>query len=156
MEKLEKTLEEWRAMLDPEQYNVCRLKGTERPFSGKYNDSKVDGVYHCICCTAPLFDSKTKFDSGCGWPSFYAPIGDSAMVEIRDVSHGMIRTEVVCAKCDAHLGHVFRTVRRPLACVIASTRCAWTSFPAGSPLLRRSCRRLLLPRWGRFRYRSIY
>ena len=107
MEKLEKTLEEWKAMLDPEQYNVCRLKGTERPFSGKYNDSKVDGVYHCICCNEPLFDSKTKFDSGCGWPSFYAPIGDSAMVEIRDVSHGMIRTEVVCGKCDAHLGHVF-------------------------------------------------
>ena len=107
MEKLEKTLEEWREMLDPEQYNVCRLKGTERPFSGKYNDSKVDGVYHCICCNAPLFDSKTKFDSGCGWPSFYAPIGDSAMVEIRDVSHGMVRTEVVCATCDAHLGHVF-------------------------------------------------
>ncbi|WP_349746915.1 peptide-methionine (R)-S-oxide reductase MsrB [Pseudomonas frederiksbergensis] len=107
MEKLEKTLEEWRAMLDPEQYNVCRLKGTERPFSGKYNATKTDGVYHCICCTAPLFDSRTKFDSGCGWPSFYAPIGDSAMVEIRDISHGMIRTEVVCAKCDAHLGHVF-------------------------------------------------
>ena len=70
MEKLEKTLEEWRAMLDPEQYNVCRLKGTERPFSGKYNATKTDGVYHCICCNAPLFDSQAKFDSGCGWPVF--------------------------------------------------------------------------------------
>lgn len=107
MEKLDKTLEEWKAMLDPEQYNVCRLKGTERPFSGKYNDTKTDGVYHCICCNEPLFDSKTKFDSGCGWPSFYAPLEGSAVVEVRDVSHGMIRTEVVCSKCDAHLGHVF-------------------------------------------------
>jgi peptide-methionine (R)-S-oxide reductase len=107
MEKLEKTLEEWRAMLDPEQYNVCRLSATERPFSGKYNDTKTDGVYHCVCCNEALFDSKTKFDSGCGWPSFYAPIGESAMTEIRDISHGMIRTEVKCARCDAHLGHVF-------------------------------------------------
>ena len=107
MEKLNKTLDEWKAMLDPEQYNVCRLKGTERPFSGKYNATKTDGVYHCICCNAPRFDSSAKFNSGCGWPSFSRPIGDSAMVEIRDVSHGMVRTEVVCAKCDAHLGHVF-------------------------------------------------
>jgi peptide-methionine (R)-S-oxide reductase len=107
VEKLEKTLEEWKQMLDPEQYNVCRLKGTERPFSGKYNSTKTDGVYHCICCNEALFDSTTKFDSGCGWPSFYAPIEGSAVVEVRDVSHGMIRTEVVCAKCDAHLGHVF-------------------------------------------------
>jgi peptide-methionine (R)-S-oxide reductase len=94
-------------MLDPEQYNVCRLKGTERPFSGKYNGTKTDGVYHCICCNEPLFDSRAKFDSGCGWPSFYEPIAEQAMVEIRDISHGMIRTEVTCAKCDAHLGHVF-------------------------------------------------
>jgi methionine-R-sulfoxide reductase len=107
VDKLSKTLEEWKQMLDPEQYNVCRLKGTERPFSGKYNSTKTDGVYHCICCNEPLFDSTTKFDSGCGWPSFYAPLEGSAVVEVRDVSHGMIRTEVVCAKCDAHLGHVF-------------------------------------------------
>jgi len=103
VEKLEKTLEEWKQMLDPEQYNVCRLKATERPFTGKYNSTKTDGVYHCICCNEALFDSTTKFDSGCGWPSFYAPIEGSAVVEVRDVSHGMIRTEVVCAKCDAHL-----------------------------------------------------
>lgn len=107
MDKLQKTLEEWKEMLDPAQYNVCRLKGTERPFSGKYNDTKTAGVYHCICCNEALFDSTTKFDSGCGWPSFYAPLEGSAVVEVRDVSHGMIRTEVVCARCDAHLGHVF-------------------------------------------------
>lgn len=132
MEKLEKTLEEWRSMLDPEQYNVCRLKGTERPFSGKYNATKTDGVYHCICCNEPLFDSQTKFDSGCGWPSFYAPIEGSAVVEVRDVSHGMIRTEVVCAKCDAHLGHVFPDGRRPRVCGTASTRCAWIWSPGSN------------------------
>ena len=107
MQKIEKTLEQWRSMLDPEQYQVCRLKGTERPFSGKYNSERRDGIYHCICCGLPLFDAQTKFDSGCGWPSFYAPLEDSAMFEIRDTSHGMIRTEVTCARCDAHLGHVF-------------------------------------------------
>ena len=107
MQKIEKTLEEWRAMLDPAQYQVCRLKGTERPFTGKYNSEKRVGTYSCICCGLALFDSATKFDSGCGWPSFYAPIEESAMIEFRDTSHGMIRTEVTCAQCDAHLGHVF-------------------------------------------------
>jgi peptide-methionine (R)-S-oxide reductase len=107
MQKIDKTLEEWREMLDPAQYQVCRLKGTERPFTGKYNSERRAGVYHCICCDLALFDSQTKFDSGCGWPSFYAPIEASAMIEIRDTSHGMIRTEVTCAQCDAHLGHVF-------------------------------------------------
>lgn len=107
MPKIDKTLEQWREQLDPEQYRVCRLAGTERPFTGKYNETKTPGVYHCICCEAPLFDSTTKFDSGCGWPSFYAPIEDNAMIELRDTTHGMIRTEVRCAGCDAHLGHVF-------------------------------------------------
>lgn len=107
MQKIDKTLEEWREMLDPAQYQVCRLKGTERPFTGKYNSEKRAGIYNCICCGLPLFDAQTKFDSGCGWPSFYAPIEDSAMIEIRDTSLGMIRTEVTCAQCDAHLGHVF-------------------------------------------------
>ncbi|MBF7141553.1 MULTISPECIES: peptide-methionine (R)-S-oxide reductase MsrB [Pseudomonas] len=107
MNKVEKTLEEWRDMLDPEQYRVCRLAGTERPGTGKYNMTKTPGVYHCICCEAPLFDASSKFDSGCGWPSFYEPIGEQAMVEIRDTTHGMIRTEVRCSTCDAHLGHVF-------------------------------------------------
>ncbi|MCH7418476.1 peptide-methionine (R)-S-oxide reductase MsrB [Pseudomonas mosselii] len=107
MQKIDKTLDEWRVMLDPAQYQVCRLKGTERPFSGKYNSERGEGIYHCICCDLPLFDAKAKFDSGCGWPSFYEPIQEAAMIEIRDTSHGMIRTEVTCARCDAHLGHVF-------------------------------------------------
>ncbi|UFH50251.1 peptide-methionine (R)-S-oxide reductase MsrB [Pseudomonas sp. KNUC1026] len=107
MPKIDKTLEQWREQLDPEQYRVCRLAGTERPFTGKYNETRTPGVYHCICCKAPLFDSTTKFDSGCGWPSFSAPIEDNAMIELRDTTHGMIRTEVRCAGCDAHLGHVF-------------------------------------------------
>lgn len=107
MEKLQKTIEEWKAMLDPEQYNVCRLKGTERPFSGKYNATKTDGVYHCICCNEPLFDSTTKFDSGCGWPSYFQPVSDTAIASLDDFSHGMHRIEVRCARCDAHLGHVF-------------------------------------------------
>lgn len=106
MQKIDKTLDEWRHAR-PRADQACRLKGTERPFSGKYNSHKADGVYTCICCNADLFDSTTKFDSGCGWPSFYAPIADSAMIEIRDTTHGMIRTEVTCAQCDAHLGHVF-------------------------------------------------
>ena len=113
MDKVEKTLEEWRSMLDPAQYQVCRLKGTERPFTGQYNDEKRAGTYTCICCGLPLFTSATKFDSGCGWPSFYAPIDDAAMIEIRDTSHGMIRTEVTCARCDAHLGHVFPDGPKP-------------------------------------------
>lgn len=107
VEKVLRTEEEWKAMLDPEQYQVCRLAATERPFTGKYNSTKTPGVYNCVCCGQPLFDSTTKFDSGCGWPSFYAPIGDQVVVELRDTTHGMIRTEVQCAKCDAHLGHVF-------------------------------------------------
>ena len=107
MEKLQKTVDEWKAMLDPEQYNVCRLKGTERPFSGKYNATKTDGVYHCICCNEPLFDSKAKFDSGCGWPSFYEPLSEESIRYIKDLSHGMQRIEIRCGNCAAHLGHVF-------------------------------------------------
>ena len=102
-----KTDEQWRAMLDPMQYQVTRHAATERAFTGEFWDHHEHGIYTCVCCNTPLFASDTKFDSGCGWPSFYQPIGDSAMVEIRDVSHGMVRTEVVCATCDAHLGHVF-------------------------------------------------
>lgn len=106
MAKLLKTKEEWQHELDPEVYRVTREQGTERPFTGKYNHCKDDGVYRCICCGTPLFKSDVKFDSGCGWPSFFEPIED-ALVEKTDLSHGMVRTEVICGNCDAHLGHVF-------------------------------------------------
>ena len=106
-DRIEKKDEEWRATLSPEQYAVCRAKGTERAFTGKYCDTKDAGVYRCVCCDAELFHSDTKFDSGSGWPSFHSPIGTENVREEQDHSHGMIRTEVLCARCDAHLGHVF-------------------------------------------------
>jgi peptide-methionine (R)-S-oxide reductase len=102
-----KTEEEWRQTLTPEQYRVARQKGTERPFSGEYNASSEPGTYLCAACGAELFTSEAKFDSHCGWPSFYEPKeGDNVRTEL-DTSHGMVRTEVLCATCDAHLGHVF-------------------------------------------------
>jgi peptide-methionine (R)-S-oxide reductase len=102
-----KTEEEWRASLTPEQYRVARQKGTERPFTGEYHASKGRGTYLCAACGAELFTSDAKFDSGCGWPSFYEPKeGDNVRTEV-DTSHGMLRTEVLCASCDSHLGHVF-------------------------------------------------
>ena len=105
--KVAKSEEEWRAQLTPEQYQVTRQAGTERAFTGEYWDCKEDGTYVCRCCGAPLFDSDTKYDSGSGWPSFYQPKEADAVTEHSDASHGMIRTEVVCSNCDAHLGHVF-------------------------------------------------
>ena len=102
--KVEKTEEEWRAQLTPEQFAVCRMKATERPFSGEYNACKDEGIYQCVCCGTELFPSATKYESGCGWPSFWEP--DSVRLET-DQSHGMVRTEVLCSTCDAHLGHVF-------------------------------------------------
>lgn len=107
MPKIVKTEREWRSQLSPEAYHVAREHGTEAPFSGEYYDYKGVGIYRCVCCDAPLFSSETKFDSGTGWPSFYEPISDNAVMEIGDESFGMVRTEVRCAQCDAHLGHVF-------------------------------------------------
>lgn len=107
VDKIEKSDEEWRAELTPEQYAVCRRHGTERPFSGAYDDCKDAGTYVCVCCGHPLFDSKTKFDSGTGWPSFYAPLGEDSVETEVDFSLFIQRTEVHCARCDAHLGHVF-------------------------------------------------
>lgn len=106
-EKLTKSEAEWRAQLTPEQFNVARKKGTERAFTGKYHDNKEKGIYHCICCGEPLFASETKFDSGTGWPSFWEPLDPANVGEIEDRSFFMRRTEVVCNKCDGHLGHVF-------------------------------------------------
>ncbi len=106
-EKIVKSKEEWRRELSSDQYSVCRDKATEPPFSGEYNDCKEDGIYLCSCCGNPLFDSETKFDSGTGWPSFWTPIGDDAVAGEEDKTMLMRRTEVLCAACDAHLGHVF-------------------------------------------------
>ncbi|WNO09928.1 peptide-methionine (R)-S-oxide reductase MsrB [Teredinibacter sp. KSP-S5-2] len=97
----------WREKLTDEQYRICREKGTERAFTGEYYDCKTQGEYVCRCCQTPLFDSDTKYDSGSGWPSFYQPKQTEVIDEIRDTTHGMIRTEVVCSKCGCHLGHVF-------------------------------------------------
>lgn len=106
-EKISKTDAEWREELAPEQYHVCREKGTERAFSGAYWDHHEQGEYRCSACGEPLFSSDTKFDSGTGWPSFYAPANSNAIGEEVDISHGMSRTEVVCNSCGAHLGHLF-------------------------------------------------
>jgi len=99
--------EEWKAMLTPEQFSVARKKGTEYPFTGKYHATKEPGIYRCVCCGTDLFDSITKFDSGTGWPSFYAPVSTLNIRLVSDRSGGMDRTEVLCARCGAHLGHVF-------------------------------------------------
>ncbi|THG81883.1 peptide-methionine (R)-S-oxide reductase MsrB [Pseudomonas sp. A-1] len=107
MDKVEKPLESWREELSESQFQVCRLKGTERPFTGAYYHCTTPGTYHCACCDAPLFDSDAKYDSGSGWPSYFQPASAEALRQVEDFSHGMHRVEVLCARCDAHLGHVF-------------------------------------------------
>ena len=113
MKKRLRTEEEWREILSPEAYQVCRLQGAEPPFSGEYDGCKSAGVYRCICCDAVLFDSEHKFDSGSGWPSFFRALNSDTVELRKDESHGMIRVEVVCANCEAHLGHVFNDGPRP-------------------------------------------
>ena len=111
--EIEKPDSQWQKELSEMEYNVTRKKGTERAFTGQYWDNHEAGMYNCVCCGNPLFDSDTKFDSGTGWPSFYAPAEKGSVKENMDNSHGMIRTEVVCKKCGAHLGHVFNDGPKP-------------------------------------------
>ena len=106
-EKIKKSEKEWQSLLDPETYYITREKGTERAFSGEYHNSKDNGVYSCVCCSQNLFDSDDKFDSGTGWPSYTKPATEEAVFTETDQTFGMTRTEVLCSKCDAHLGHVF-------------------------------------------------
>lgn len=112
-EKIRKTEEQWRAELTPEQYRITREKGTERAFTGELNENKAEGTYRCVCCGAELFTSDTKYDSGSGWPSFYQPASPEAIEMETDSTMGMSRTEVLCHRCDAHLGHVFEDGPRP-------------------------------------------
>ncbi|HAT33235.1 MAG TPA: peptide-methionine (R)-S-oxide reductase [Janthinobacterium sp.] len=107
MTTVKKTDAEWRAMLDDMQYQVTRHAATERAFSGKFWDHHENGIYTCVCCNTPLFASDAKFDSGCGWPSYFKALDPANVTEIVDRGHGMLRTEIICAVCDAHLGHVF-------------------------------------------------
>ncbi|MGD2161751.1 MAG: peptide-methionine (R)-S-oxide reductase MsrB [Anaerolineales bacterium] len=107
MEKVKKSDEQWREELSPEAYHITREKGTERPFTGKYWNNKESGVYRCVACGQPLFDANTKYASGTGWPSFWQPISKENVETEKDISLGMVRTEVVCSRCESHLGHVF-------------------------------------------------
>ena len=111
--KIIKSKEQWKSILSEESYLVTRESATERPFTGKYWNFDKDGTYHCICCATPLFKSDTKFDAGCGWPSFFLPVDNQSIKEIEDNSFGMSRIEVKCTNCDAHLGHVFNDGPEP-------------------------------------------
>ena len=106
-DEIEKSESEWRQQLTPEQFEVCRRRGTEPAFAGRYHDCKEDGIYRCVCCGSPLFDANAKYDSGTGWPSFWQPLAEDRVRTEQDASHGSLRTEVLCGRCDAHLGHVF-------------------------------------------------
>ena len=107
MDRIEKSKQEWRDRLNEEEFRVTRQAGTEPAFTGRYWDTKTAGTYKCVCCQLPLFRSESKFDSGCGWPSFFQPLDGAHVSERTDTSHGMVRRELVCRRCDAHLGHVF-------------------------------------------------
>jgi peptide-methionine (R)-S-oxide reductase len=107
MSEFDKTEQQWREQLTDEEFLICRQKGTERAFTGQYNDEKASGSYLCKCCDQALFESDAKYDSGSGWPSFYQPVSEQVITEYKDATHGMVRIEVTCQRCQAHLGHVF-------------------------------------------------
>ena len=131
-EKVRKSDAEWRSQLTAEQYNVTREKGTEPPFSGKYEPTDTQGTYVCVCCGQPLFGSETKYHSGCGWPSYYQPIASQNVQMQRDTTHGMERVEVLCSRCDAHLGHVFGDGPKPTGlrfCINSAALCLIEARP---------------------------